>query len=226
MVEMVALHGTEDGRQIARLNRQGEGVAGGVMSQLKEFQVEHKDAGLVFTEVQTTVRKNPIIRLGLAKAKSQTSSVEGEGPEGGQEPTNGAEEVNCEDQMCSICLDSFSEGDRVQQLLCKHYYHKDCIGQWLQNHRNCPMCKRDLHEMYVVPDTRGPQAPSSSSRGGTTNATPGTVIEGASFTDNPSLLLASSSSSESTTIDMGEIAPELTLSAGSPRTENEDNAII
>jgi len=148
LVEMIALHGEQDGRQIARLNRQGDGVSASVLSQLKEYQVERKGQTLAFHEVVQPGRR----KLGLTSPhRSQTLDKK---VAAGQECTVNALYVNAnsesEEKLCSICIDAFQEGDHVLELLCKHYYHRDCIRQWLTNHRNCPMCKRDLHEMYVV----------------------------------------------------------------------------
>ncbi|MCO5549354.1 hypothetical protein L7F22_002824 [Adiantum nelumboides] len=47
---------------------------------------------------------------------------------------------------CSICLDSFEEGQTVRVLpLCKHAFHSRCIDRWLltPGHRapRCPYCR-------------------------------------------------------------------------------------
>ena len=49
-----------------------------------------------------------------------------------------------EKASCSICLSNFCKGDDVSSLPCGHAYHKDCIGQWLRNVNNCPMCKQPI----------------------------------------------------------------------------------
>ena len=44
---------------------------------------------------------------------------------------------------CSICLDSFKEGDRISVLPCKHAFHYDCIKPWLgEANACCPVCKQ------------------------------------------------------------------------------------
>lgn len=68
------------------------------------------------------------------------------------------------DDSCSICLEHYAPGDVVARLRClptndesngkdanttttkrcKHWFHKDCILQWLENHDECPMCRVDM----------------------------------------------------------------------------------
>ncbi|XP_057845131.2 E3 ubiquitin-protein ligase RHF2A [Cryptomeria japonica] len=45
----------------------------------------------------------------------------------------------CED-ACSICLDPFSHNDPSTVTTCKHEYHLQCILDWSQRSRQCPMC--------------------------------------------------------------------------------------
>jgi hypothetical protein len=48
---------------------------------------------------------------------------------------------------CTICLQDYQESDQVRVLLCKHYFHKECIDTWLseQNVR-CPLCRHDSRQ--------------------------------------------------------------------------------
>jgi hypothetical protein len=43
---------------------------------------------------------------------------------------------------CSICLNSFTEIKNKCQISCKHYFHKYCIGSWLNIKKNCPLCRQ------------------------------------------------------------------------------------
>lgn len=43
---------------------------------------------------------------------------------------------------CSICIDEFKDNELLKQLKCGHIFHRECLGQWLLNMNNCPICKR------------------------------------------------------------------------------------
>ena len=48
---------------------------------------------------------------------------------------------------CSICYDPFKseQGERaIVKTPCGHVYHKECIGNWLQSQRSCPICRTDM----------------------------------------------------------------------------------
>jgi len=67
----------------------------------------------------------------------------------------GTSSRNEEDNCCSICLEPFAVGDTVARLkkeqpdsndkdTCNHWFHEDCILQWLQNHDDCPLCRKNM----------------------------------------------------------------------------------
>lgn len=43
--------------------------------------------------------------------------------------------------QCSICLNDFNYNQKVKLLGCGHYYHTECIKQWLTKERKCPYCQ-------------------------------------------------------------------------------------
>ncbi|XP_002976125.2 E3 ubiquitin-protein ligase RHF2A [Selaginella moellendorffii] len=49
----------------------------------------------------------------------------------------------CED-ACSICLESFGDADPAVITCCKHEYHLQCIIEWSQRSKECPMCWQAL----------------------------------------------------------------------------------
>lgn len=52
--------------------------------------------------------------------------------------------VLSKEDMCSICLGEFMEGDEVRVLSqCMHIFHVPCIDMWLHSHPNCPLCRAD-----------------------------------------------------------------------------------
>ena len=47
-------------------------------------------------------------------------------------------------QECAICMEVFEENeDFVTPLACdeRHFFHSDCIEEWLRNKNECPLCK-------------------------------------------------------------------------------------
>lgn len=47
---------------------------------------------------------------------------------------------------CSICLNGFEDDDLVTPLSCdiRHYFHYECIQQWMQMKNECPLCKAEI----------------------------------------------------------------------------------
>ncbi|XP_047323766.1 probable E3 ubiquitin-protein ligase HIP1 [Impatiens glandulifera] len=48
-----------------------------------------------------------------------------------------------DDIKCSICQEEYMIGEEVGGLDCNHVYHLDCIHQWLQVKKWCPICKAE-----------------------------------------------------------------------------------
>lgn len=46
--------------------------------------------------------------------------------------------------ICSVCLELYKLGEAIRVLPCSHFYHKNCVDQWLIDHRTCPMCKSNI----------------------------------------------------------------------------------
>lgn len=42
--------------------------------------------------------------------------------------------------MCSFCLEEIMVGSEATRMPCSHLYHGDCIVDWLQKNRFCPLC--------------------------------------------------------------------------------------
>ncbi|KAJ6321778.1 hypothetical protein OIU77_011788 [Salix suchowensis] len=45
-----------------------------------------------------------------------------------------------EDDACSICLDPFTPQEPATDTCCKHEYHLQCILEWSQRSKECPIC--------------------------------------------------------------------------------------
>jgi hypothetical protein len=42
--------------------------------------------------------------------------------------------------LCTICQEDLTPADS-RQMICTHLFHQACIGQWLENHDTCPLCR-------------------------------------------------------------------------------------
>ncbi|KAK6921469.1 Zinc finger, RING-type [Dillenia turbinata] len=45
---------------------------------------------------------------------------------------------------CVICRLDFEDGETLTVLSCKHSYHPDCINDWLQINKVCPICSTEV----------------------------------------------------------------------------------
>ena len=48
------------------------------------------------------------------------------------------------ENICSVCKEEFQIGNEMLDLPCKHYFHKDCLMPWLNQHDSCPICRFEL----------------------------------------------------------------------------------
>ena len=52
------------------------------------------------------------------------------------------EDNSLNEEKCSICLNKYQENDICRKLNnCQHYFHKNCINEWLLFKGNCPCCR-------------------------------------------------------------------------------------
>ncbi|KAJ5759577.1 hypothetical protein N7520_006733 [Penicillium odoratum] len=49
-----------------------------------------------------------------------------------------------ESSECSICMEKVGLGSEVTVLPCSHWFHFDCIEQWLAQTNTCPHCRRSI----------------------------------------------------------------------------------
>ncbi|XP_043695453.1 E3 ubiquitin-protein ligase RHF1A-like isoform X2 [Telopea speciosissima] len=52
----------------------------------------------------------------------------------------GADQDGYEEDACSICLEPFSSADPATVTNCRHEYHLQCILEWSQRSKECPIC--------------------------------------------------------------------------------------
>ncbi|OQR92542.1 caltractin [Achlya hypogyna] len=62
-------------------------------------------------------------------------------------------QMKADEDMCSICLETFEQDMWVKVLPCAHEFHDNCIDPWLENRNgNCPLCKREALEGDLCAD--------------------------------------------------------------------------
>ncbi|KAL9367476.1 hypothetical protein Peur_038675 [Populus x canadensis] len=87
--------------------------------------------------VQESCKKKPpgLTQDALQCLQSEVFSCLGKGIEGGSSQVS---------RDCSICLESFSEGDELIRLPCDHRFHSACLDPWVRTCGDCPYCRRDI----------------------------------------------------------------------------------
>ncbi|CAO2145224.1 unnamed protein product [Urochloa humidicola] len=49
------------------------------------------------------------------------------------------------ERSCGVCLSELADGEVVRVLpACMHYFHAECVGEWLSAHHTCPLCRAPL----------------------------------------------------------------------------------
>lgn len=68
------------------------------------------------------------------------------------EPEKAAQiEEEEEEAICVICLDKIDPSAQIRALGCKHFFHKECLDPWFeQHHDDCPLC----HKAILPPEKR------------------------------------------------------------------------
>ena len=48
-------------------------------------------------------------------------------------------------EACTICLETFADGEVIRPLPCGHFFHQTCVDVWLlEQAHTCPLCKDDV----------------------------------------------------------------------------------
>ena len=108
----------------------------------------------VYTPLNNATRQEQInrIRNHLAELQAQVNNVQM--PLGALEthrlPTKQFVTAKNEANTCGICIADFEAGDTTRILPCHHYFHKECIDEWLIKYSCvCPMCKTVVPRQIV-----------------------------------------------------------------------------
>ncbi|KAJ9182067.1 hypothetical protein P3X46_006099 [Hevea brasiliensis] len=87
-----------------------------------------------FPSSSSSLSDNPIISAAAADASSSGAAVD-----------------DAFDDACSICLEPFTSQDPPTVTSCKHEYHLQCILEWSQRSKECPIC----WQLLVLKDPAG-----------------------------------------------------------------------
>jgi len=50
-------------------------------------------------------------------------------------------------EMCTICRENMEENAIIKKIKkCNHYFHQNCLDNWLKNHTTCPNCRQDIRQ--------------------------------------------------------------------------------
>jgi len=83
-----------------------------------------------------------LLRLGIIK--SPMAAPEGS-LERSTQPISFSDLESESSLACPICLEDFNEKLPILQTKsCKHAFHTQCLKEWLDVNRNCPLCREDL----------------------------------------------------------------------------------
>ncbi|KAK9141795.1 hypothetical protein Syun_011195 [Stephania yunnanensis] len=55
-----------------------------------------------------------------------------------------------EQEECAVCLDEFSDGEKLMELPCAHRFHSRCLVPWLESNAHCPCCRMGISNMNVL----------------------------------------------------------------------------
>ncbi|KAJ4900682.1 E3 ubiquitin-protein ligase ATL31 [Raphanus sativus] len=59
---------------------------------------------------------------------------------------------------CAICLNEFQDDETLRLLpKCDHVFHPHCIGEWLQSHVTCPVCRTNLADQQQTAEPVEPE---------------------------------------------------------------------
>lgn len=82
---------------------------------------------------------------------------------------------------CIVCCDDFGAEKAIVRTPCEHYFHQECLGEWLKLAKTCPVCRCDLDIATEVANTTEKEADlGSEEKGSASSATRSSVVVQAS----------------------------------------------
>ena len=93
------------------------------------------------TAAEALINANPPASSGCNQAKAEERMGDVEETRG----WNGGHEHKESLSECVVCLTEFMADEMVKKLPpCGHWFHLDCIDQWLTTKSTCPVCRLDM----------------------------------------------------------------------------------
>ena len=65
-------------------------------------------------------------------------------PEYPYHPVVNATDNSFEENICTICLDTLTEGAMIRSTPCMHVFHQACVDRWLLQKAVCPVCNQKI----------------------------------------------------------------------------------
>jgi E3 ubiquitin-protein ligase BIG BROTHER-like protein len=60
-------------------------------------------------------------------------------------PGGGDERNACHREECAVCRMPYEDGEVTTRLPdCGHAFHSECLAPWLEDNKECPMCKTEI----------------------------------------------------------------------------------
>jgi hypothetical protein len=52
---------------------------------------------------------------------------------------------------CMVCLENIDKENsaNLTTLYCSHYFHTECINEWLNKSQSCPICKQSIYKIVL-----------------------------------------------------------------------------
>ncbi|XP_064187861.1 E3 ubiquitin-protein ligase RNF6 [Anguilla rostrata] len=47
-------------------------------------------------------------------------------------------------RTCSVCINEYTQGNKLRRLPCAHEFHIHCIDRWLSQNNTCPICRQPI----------------------------------------------------------------------------------
>ena len=108
--------------------------------ELARAEQERLDRELAIARNLDLTSYEDLVRLDESNVKVKVSSVElSQLPVFSFRPDSSSQSASHEKE-CTICTDPFRTGDTLRRLPCLHTFHRDCIDEWFQRSRKCPIC--------------------------------------------------------------------------------------